>query len=260
MSIANTSCVEAVALARRVLRHMGVRTPEEIDIELIAFDYGIVSIAKRLPGHAGNLVRLGHSGHALSAIDEDAFGMPQGRFTLAHELGHHLIEPARSLTIACFEEERNPDYFRAERRADVFAVELLMPEAFFGSLCRGAASTIAFLRQLAQRFQTSLIATGLRFVDFASEPCAVILSRGGRVLRHAETPTFPLRIVKDFEIGHAAFAYGEEILALHEASDRPERVRADHWSRSAKAKRMDVREHSVRLGRSGLVLTLLTLE
>jgi hypothetical protein len=259
MSIANTSCVEEVALARRVLRHMGVRTPEEIDIELIAFEYGIVSIAKRLPGHAGNLVRLGNSGHALSAIDESAFGTPWGSFTLAHELGHHLGERGRSLTIACFEEERNPDYYRAERRADVFAVELLMPEAFFRPLCEGAAATIAFLRQLALVFRTSLSATALRFIDFAIGPSAVILSRRGRIVRHAETPTFPLRIVKDFEVGRSAFAYGEEILDMHEAADRPELVRADHWSRSTRAKRMDVLEHSVRLGRSGIVLTLLTL-
>lgn len=259
MSIANTSCVEAVVLARRVHRHMGVRGPEDIDVELFAFDYGIVSIPKRLPGHIGNLVRLGDSGHALAAIDELAFGTPSGSFTLAHELGHHLMEPGRLLTIGCFEEARGRDYFRAERRADVFAVELQMPEAFFRPSCEGLGATFAVLRGLAERFRTSLSATALRFIDFASVPCAVVLSRRGFVLKHAETSDFPIRIVRDFELGRATFAHGDEILALHEASGRPERVRADHWSRSGKAKRMEVFEHSIRLGRSGLVLTLLTL-
>ena len=259
MSIAKTTCTEAVALARRVHYQFGVRGPEDIEMDLIAAFYGICSIPKRLVSHAGNIVRLGDSRRAIVAIEESAFGTPSGNFTLAHELGHHLDDPGRPLSLACFEELRSDSYYRGERRADVFAVELLLPEAFVREFCDRAAATLAFLRALAGRFRTSLTATALRFIDFAAEPCSVVLSRAGLVLRHAETDSFPLRIVKDFEIGPAAFAYGAEILKLHESAGRPERVRADHWSRAAKARKMDVVEHSTRLGQTGLVLTLLTL-
>jgi Zn-dependent peptidase ImmA (M78 family) len=259
LSLSRTTCTEAIALARRVLRHAGVRGPEDIDVELIAFDYGITSIGKRLPGHAGNLVRLGASERSLVAIDEAAFGAPMGRFTLAHELGHRLMHVGSGLALACTSEPRTRDHFRGEREADVFAVEIVLPEELVRAHMRVGDPTLAFVRGVATTFRTSLSATALRFLDFSRHACAVVLSRGGSIVKHAATDTFPLRLVRGFAIGRDAFAYAAEALEHHEGVGAPERVPGDAWCRMAKAKRMHVVEHSIRLGSGGLVLTLLTL-
>ncbi len=45
---------------------------------------------------------------------------------------------------------------------------------------------------------------------------------------------------------------------MHESAGSRDLVRADAFSRAKKATRIDLVEQSMRLGRSGLVLTLLT--
>jgi hypothetical protein len=259
LSLSRTTCTEAITLARRVLRHAGVRGPEDIDLELIAFDYGITSIAKRLPGHAGNLVRLGGSERSLVAIDELAFGTPTGRFTLAHELGHRMMHAGSALALACSGEPRTRDHFKSEREADVFAVELVLPEELVRAHMVTGDATLAFVRTVATMFRTSLSATALRFLDFTRHACAVVLSRAGSIVKHAATDAFPLRLVRGFAIGREAFAHATEALEHHEGAGSPERVPGDAWCRLAKARRLHLLEHSIRLGSGGLVLTLLTV-
>jgi hypothetical protein len=140
----------------------------------------------------------------------------------------------------------------------VFAVELVLPEELVRAPMLAGDATLAFVRGVATVFRTSLSATALRFLDFTRHGCAVVLSRGGSIVKHAATDAFPLRLVRGFAIGNEAFAHGAETLEHHEGLGAPERVRGDAWCRLAKAKRMHVLEQSIRVGSGGLVLTLLT--
>ncbi len=246
------------ARAWRVLDLAGVRCPEEIDIDLLAADYGICAIPKDLDGHDGNIVRLGKGPRALVAIARHAFGKPTGRFTLAHEpiITSRSIEV--SLSLSCVLGQASERYYAREREADVFAVELLLAAPFFVPEIAGRAPTLALERALAARFSVSLTATAFRLVELTDTASAVVLSRGGVIVKHDETDDFPVKLVRGFALGPAAFAYDEEVLTMHESAGSRDLVRADAFSRAKKATRIDLVEQSMRLGRSGLVLTLLT--
>jgi Zn-dependent peptidase ImmA (M78 family) len=253
VSLARTRCTPSIMRARRVLRLAGVRSAEDIEMDLIAADYGLCSIPKRLPDHEGNLVRLGDSGRGLVAIDEALFGTPWGRFILAHELGHHLLHEGHDLALACSAltgPTARGDYYRREREADVFAVELVLPEALFGPLVGDAAPTLDRLRVLADGFRTSLAATALRAIDFAVAPCAAVLSHRGLVVKHAATEAFPLTLVRGFALGPEAIAGGDGATRAPASSVcRAKRPRASHVTAASSPVAAD-----------GFVVTLLTAD
>jgi transcriptional regulator with XRE-family HTH domain len=87
------------------------------------------------------------------------------RFTLAHELGHHLLRHADAFHVdlggdlAPNASGEHPGYdWRAERAANEFAASLLMP----ASMVRRAAATTADIVDLAALFQVSRAAMGFR--------------------------------------------------------------------------------------------------
>ena len=73
--------------------------------------------------------------------------LPQGRFrfSIAHELGHFLLNHK---PLTHIDEERSP---RLERQADAFAAELLLPESFLRADCGTHTSA-----ELAKRYRVSL--------------------------------------------------------------------------------------------------------
>jgi Zn-dependent peptidase ImmA (M78 family)/DNA-binding XRE family transcriptional regulator len=87
------------------------------------------------------------------------------RFTLAHELGHHLLRHADTFhldlggDLAPNATGGHPNYdWRAERAANEFAASLLMP----ASIVRRAASTVSDVATLASQFKVSPAAMGFR--------------------------------------------------------------------------------------------------
>ena len=73
------------------------------------------------------------------------------RFSIAHELGHYLL---RHRTVAHIDGERSP---QLERQADIFAAELLLPEAYL----RADLETHT-LPELAERYRVSRQALEIR--------------------------------------------------------------------------------------------------
>jgi Zn-dependent peptidase ImmA (M78 family)/DNA-binding XRE family transcriptional regulator len=87
------------------------------------------------------------------------------RFTLAHELGHHLLRHAGEFHVDLGGElspnatGEHPGYsWRAERAANEFAANLLMPS----SMVRRAALETTKVRTLAEHFNVSPAAMGVR--------------------------------------------------------------------------------------------------
>jgi Zn-dependent peptidase ImmA (M78 family) len=87
------------------------------------------------------------------------------RFTLAHELGHHLLRHADTFhldlggDLAPNATGGHPNYdWRAERAANEFAASLLMP----ASMVRRAAATATDVAALASQFKVSPAAMGFR--------------------------------------------------------------------------------------------------
>jgi transcriptional regulator with XRE-family HTH domain len=88
---------------------------------------------------------------ALAIINSGETG-PRRRFTLAHELAHHLF---RDVEIVIVEDPDTGKDRDIERRADAFAAELLMPEEGVRRVLNGAPMTVATMVDGLIRFQVS---------------------------------------------------------------------------------------------------------
>jgi Zn-dependent peptidase ImmA (M78 family) len=90
--------------------------------------------------------------------------IPRQRFTIAHELGHHLMEHINEFHVDLSvreEAEAAPNYSREmEREANSFAASLLMPPRWVKDAVRSDRS----LEEMASLFQVSDLAFGYRLM------------------------------------------------------------------------------------------------
>lgn len=105
-----------------------------VDVQVIAEKEGIaVLYGKMAPDMSGALYR--EQGRTAMAIN-DAHSAARRRFTIAHELGHHLLHPGEDLhldRVLAFRRSDTPRD-RKEAEANEFAASLLMPEPFLREL------------------------------------------------------------------------------------------------------------------------------
>lgn len=119
----------------------------------------------------------------------------RGRFSYAHELAHFFIEEHR---IPLMTGEKSPhgslhDFGQKddiEKEADYFASCLLMPEAKFRRASRDKKFSTNTIQQLSAAFNTSFLATVLRFVEIGSHPILVVISEKNIVKWFAKSQEF----------------------------------------------------------------------
>lgn len=101
------------------------------------------------------------------------------RFTACHELGHIVLElPSEHNGEPWWSYRGRPPN---EQYCDVFAAELLLPYTLFKPMADRYELGFSALQDLADRFDTSLTATGSRFAAVVSAPCAFVLAEAGRI-------------------------------------------------------------------------------
>jgi len=107
------------------------------------------------------------------------------KFSLAHELGHFYLPDHRERLLQGVGHNSESDYRSrnpAEREADEFAADLLMPMELFrpelNSFHNGFC-TLDDLGRLAERLGTSLTSTAMRYCASDREPCTIFFSTGG---------------------------------------------------------------------------------
>ena len=127
------------------------------------------------------------------------------RFSVAHELGHFLIEahkPDASGRIECSLSDfhqldlRSRDRrFRIEAEANLFAAELLMPPRKIRKEVGRLGVSLQSLTMIAHSFDVSKEAMGRAFVAAHRDPVAIVISRQGllqRFYKHEDFPYLPL--------------------------------------------------------------------
>lgn len=102
-------------------------------------------------------------------------------FTLAHEFGHYLCHRHLQEQFRCGSSELL-DYYsdlsrRIEKEANMFASYLLMPADDFRRQLNGGTITLEALGNLASRYQTSLTATTLKWLELTNEPAMLVMAR-----------------------------------------------------------------------------------
>lgn len=110
---------------------------------------------------------------------------PRVRFSIAHELGHYYLPAHRALLLRGKFHNSKTGFTcenQLEREADFFAAALLLPESTLRDLCRRKKFlTLKKILELARQWQTSATCTAIRYAEFASEPCAVLISKNGTI-------------------------------------------------------------------------------
>lgn len=103
----------------------------------------------------------------------------RARFTLGHELGHYYIDDHRNALqtgevvahpSVCDHQSKNP----AEREADHFASNLLMPRIRFAREAKKHAAGFGAILTLKDVFGTSITSTAVRYATLDIVPCTLV--------------------------------------------------------------------------------------
>jgi Zn-dependent peptidase ImmA (M78 family)/DNA-binding XRE family transcriptional regulator len=147
--------------ADALLESAGIIAPP-VPVEDLIEGCGVQVLAWKFQDIDGVVLEL-DAGTVIWVNREQA--LTRQRFTLAHELGHHLLRHADTFhldlggDLAPNATGGHPNYdWRAERAANEFAANLLMP----ASMVRQAAGQVSDVAALASRFKVSPAAMGFR--------------------------------------------------------------------------------------------------
>ncbi len=160
-----------------ILNDLGITKPDEIDVEAIAWRLGARVKYERLDHCEARIV--GENDAAIITVNQRASAERQ-RFSICHELGHWIYHRRRMLLCSADDiEQPSAESNSLERAADRFASELLMPAYLFAPLAASfGRPSLHVVRKLAEIFQTSQTAAGIRLVEIGDEP--LILTCYGR--------------------------------------------------------------------------------
>ena len=148
----------------------------------IAGQLGIQILEQDVGDRFGGLLMNVEGSKAIflnSAISYDA----RKRFTLAHELGHAEIPHHTNPEYKCLKDDI--EYLSGaddkEREANAFAAELLMPTDLVADAVQLDDVSFHTIKLIADKCQTSLISSALKYVQLSPELCAVVVAENSSV-------------------------------------------------------------------------------
>lgn len=248
--------------ADRVVEQLCIASPQDIIVEDIAWARNALVVYDRLDSAAARLVVRGD--RAIITVSTRITNDGQRRFAVAHELGHLELHRKLNDLNLCVEGELEVGPGRKgipepELEASAFASVLLMPTAFFGPLCERRTPSLALVQDLADRFDTSLTATALRYLTFCDEQCAIVWSERGRIKWYRGTRDFGYHV----RVGEALDPYsiavdffdGKALPRRSTAVDASCWLAPGRWHHDAM-----LQEDSLPLPGLGAVITLLWID
>lgn len=243
--------------AEILLKGLGVTDPSEIDLEAIAWTLGVRVRYRPLDGCEARII--GHGDQAIVTVNSHSFPQRQ-RFSLAHELGHWNHH--RGCLLVCQADEigsGDNKQSQAERIADTYASDILMPRYIFQPIAQSYAKlTFQIVRALADIFCTSLTATAIRLVKGDHSP-AILICHGLKGRKwFCRSPSVPERWFPQEQLDSDSYAF--DILFSRKAEETiPRKIGADAWFDRKGADEYEVREQSIRIG-DGETLSLILID
>lgn len=250
----------AIGEAKRVWKLYGLQSPTDLVLEDLALAMGVVVLEARLDSADARLVRKGDKG--IIRVKQDIRQPGRKRFAVAHEIGHWRLHEKESQVVACTSEDMLANYKGSglEIEANVFASELLMPEALFKLAMKGRTPTADTINGLAGEFGTSRTATAVRFVELSDEYCVMVMAEAGRVKWWRASK----ELDESFWIQAGATVSSRTLAGKYFAekldTDEVQEVSMSEWAERYPDFAEDAIEAAIPLGQTGAVLTLIWLE
>lgn len=166
--------------AQKLMFECGISNPTEIPLELIVFGRGATLVEKHLKNSEGRIV-FGDK-RAIITVNSNIPYEGKKRFVIAHELGH--FEMHRHLVPIHNDTDATLEYFKTghqETEANEFASELLMPEQLFKEECKGRKFGPDLIRDLAERFKTSITSIAYKYFELGDHPICLCYSHNNKV-------------------------------------------------------------------------------
>lgn len=254
--------------ANKVLDELGIETLEDlVEIEDIAWARGVLVRDGPLEGAEARLAVVGRRG--IITISSHLNHPQRRRFAIAHEFGHFEMHRKTSTLAVCMSDDIDrPRWGTAhdaaatrESEANEFASHLLLPERFVTPIMKGKRPTLDVARDLADRFNTSLMAAAVAYIRLCNEPCALVFSKQGRVQWFSRSRDFEemgLRI----SLGPVdPYTIAAEFFRKRPMQAFPGRVDARSWLEPGRFREDGMlKEHSIAMPNYDAVLTLLWVD
>jgi len=242
--------------AEALIADLGINSPDELDVEAIAFDSQVDVVYEAMTGCEASLV--GYRDRAIATINPCGV-RGRERFSVAHELGHWHLHRGRSFRCRVDDPSANLSSERTlEKEADSFAAHLLMPRSLFTPMVASFGKpTFQQLTHVAGIFETSIMATALRLVNINTLPVIVACydSEGRRWAMPDQDIPKRWRLKEKLDedsFTYDLLNYGKECIGL---SKQP----ADVWFENNDAAEYEVQEQCLS-STTGSALVLLYLE
>jgi Zn-dependent peptidase ImmA (M78 family) len=138
----------------------------------------------------------------------------RGRFTLAHELGHYIIDSHRiGLKLGLLEPHHSKtnqkQFYEIEREADYFASCLLMPEERFKKDILRKKFNFELISSLSKEYKVSITAFAFRFAQIGSHPIMIIYAENGIIKWKYDSDDFPYKYLLNSQKISDSFVMGE---------------------------------------------------
>jgi Zn-dependent peptidase ImmA (M78 family) len=225
----------------------------------VAGGLGLEVRYREAESYEGALLRVPGSRIGYIVLNSRIKEESRRRFTLAHEIGHHVLPGQQELSMPCLA-GRIENWQRAldpaERAANRFAAEILMPREAIREWLEAEPSLDA-VQSIAAVCETSLTSSAVRLMTLTAYPAAVVWSQEGKVRWY--TPSASLvRWVRKGRLHDSTLAArwmrGESL------PNQPEPVPAEAWFfEKGLRPGASVWESAIGLPAYGAVLSLLLL-
>ena len=189
---------KAIAAARRILDECGIDDATEIPLKLLVAGRGATLLETPMKNADGRIVHGKH--RSIIKINSNISYEGRRRFAIAHELGHFELHKDYPI----HNDSKSLDWFddalkklktgKQEFEANEFATELLMPKEVFLKEARYKPFSPQLLRDLADRFQTSITSVAYRYRECNLHPICLFFTNDGAVKYWKKSDDFKLWI------------------------------------------------------------------
>ncbi len=184
---------KGVIAVNKMLKECGIVNITEVPLELLVAGRGPLIRYKEIKGADGRIV-FGEKRNAIITINSKIEYEGKRRFTIAHELGH--FEMHKNISVHNDDDLtlNNFKYGNQEAEANQFAAELLMPEKLFKEECNRKKFSPDLLRQLSEKFNSSITSVAYRFLEIGNHPIFVFNSCNNKVRYWKKTEGYYLKV------------------------------------------------------------------